>query len=171
MAGHITKIIIVALSLISVGAIATTIWAVWFREAPVLNPDYAAKETDKGAEKIEGDVSSGESGTVGGKVNIIYSDEVTVELSTGRAEFLIGNAAKSKHDIVAELVIQDKVILQTGAIEPGYRVVSAEIASGAGDMLQNGIYNGVIRLYMYDTQTNEREMLSADIAVKISVKE
>ena len=37
---NITKITIIALSLISVGAIATATWALWFREAPILNPDY-----------------------------------------------------------------------------------------------------------------------------------
>ena len=169
---HAEIITISALSLISVAAITTTVWAVWLREAPMLDPDYAAKETDKGAEKIEGSEGTGESGTMaGGKVNLIYSDEITVYLSNGTAELLVGNSAKSKHNIVAELVIRDKVILQTGAVKPGYRIVDAELEQGAAEILQSGIYNGTLKLYMYDIGTNEREMLSADIAVKVSVKE
>jgi hypothetical protein len=166
------KITIIALSLISAGAIATSIWAIWFREAPTLNPDYAAKETEKDAEKIEGSENDGGGELVeGGKINIIYSPEVTVDLSDGKASLLIGNLAKSKHNIVAELVIQDNIIFQTGAVQPGYRVVNTDIASGAADMLSEGVYNGVLRLYMYDVQTNEREMLSTDIVVQINVKE
>ncbi len=169
---HITKIIIIFLSLISAGAIATTVWAIWFREAPTLTPDYAAKETEKDAEKIEGSEGTGESEKFdGGRVNIIYSADVTIDLSDGTASLLIGNLAKSKHNIVAELVIQDNVIMQTGSIQPGYRLTNTEIENGAADILQSGIYNGVIKLYIYDTQTNEREMLSTDIAAKINVRE
>jgi len=169
---HSTKITIIALSLISAGAIATSIWAIWFRQTPTLNPDYAAKETEKDAEKIEGEDNTGENEIIdGGRINIIYSPEVTVDLSEGKAELLIGNLAKSKHNIVAELVIRDNVILQSGAIQPGYRVVNTDIAAGATNILSTGVYNGTIRLYMYNVQTNEREMLSTDIVVQITVKE
>lgn len=166
-----TKITIIALSLISAGAIATSIWAIWFRETPALNPDYAAKETEKDAEKIEG--SEGGEGEVvdGGKINIVYSPEATVDISDKKVSLLIGNLAKSKHNIVFELVIQDEVILQSGSIQPGYRVVNTDIADSAANMLSAGVYNGVMRLYMYDVQTNEREMLSTDIVVQITVKE
>ena len=167
------KLIIGGLSLITAGAIATTVWAVWIREPTVLEPDYAAKETEKDAEKIEGGENYGgeEIPASGGKISIFYSNEVTVSLSGGKAEMLIGNSAKSKHNIVAELVIQGEVILQTGAIMPGYRVVSLDIAESVKQMLQKGLYSGTIRLYLYDTQTNEREMLSSEIEAKILVAE
>ena len=167
---HRTKIIITMLSLVTVAAIAVTVWAVAFRKAPVLNPDYAAQETEKDAEKIEGETPDSEP-VDGGKLNIIYSPEVMVSLSSGRAALLIGNLAKSQHNIVAEIDIQGEIILQTGAILPGYRIVDVEILANAKEMLRKGVYNGTIRLYMYDKETNEREMLSSEIEAEIKVVE
>ena len=94
-----------------------------------------------------------------------------VSLSSGRAALLIGNLAKSQHNIVAEIDIQGEIILQTGAILPGYRIVDVEILSNAKEMLRKGVYNGTIRLYMYDKETNEREMLSSEIEAEIKVVE
>ena len=169
---NITKITIIVLSLISIGAIATATWALWFREAPTLNPDYAAKETEKDAEKIEGDDNAGESESVGGgRVNLIYSPEVKIDLSDGTVSLLVGNLAKSKHNIVVELLIQDTVLFQSGSIQPGYRMVNTDISSDAADILIPGVYNGMIKLYLYDVETNEREMLSTDIIVTITVNE
>jgi hypothetical protein len=169
---HYVKLIIAGLSLITAAAIGTTVWSVWFRSPGVLNPDYAAKETEKDAEKIEGGESSdkGESAE-GGRLNIVYSHEVTIDLSERKANLLIGNLAKSQHNIVAEIVIQDEIIVQSGAIQPGYRVVGLDIREGAERLLRAGVYKGTIRLYMYDKQTNEREMLSSEIAAEIQVTE
>ena len=168
---HRVKFIISALCLVAAGAIAVTVWAIWFREAPVLNPDYAAKETEKEAEKIEGSNPDGgeESELNGGKISVLYSTEITLDLSEGKAALLIGNLAKSKHNIVAEVVIQDNVIIQSGAIMPGYRVTNLEMLEGAEKILREGIYKGVIRLHLYDTQTNEKEMLSSEIEAEIRV--
>ena len=169
---NITKIIIIALSLISAGAIATTVWALWFREAPTLDPDYAAKETEKDAEKIEGSENTGGNETIdGGKLSLIYSPEVTIDISESEASLLIGNLAKSKNNVVAEIIIQDTVIWQSGAILPGYRVVNTDISDDALAILREGVYSGIIRIYIYDTQTNEREMLSTDIVATVNVKE
>ena len=168
---HGTKLSIAALSLVTIIAIATTVWAVWFRKAPVLNPDYAAQETEKDAEKIEGSEGGDDSEIDGGKISVIYSREVTVDLSAETAELLIGNRASSKHNIVVEIVIQGEVILQSGAIMPGYRVVKLDLVKNAAKMLQAGVYNGTIKLYLYNTQTNEREMLSSEIDAEITVVE
>ena len=70
-----------------------------------------------------------------------------------------------------EIVIQGEVILQSGAIMPGYRVVKLDLVKNAAKMLQAGVYNGTIKLYLYNTQTNEREMLSSEIDAEITVVE
>ena len=169
---HYVKLIIAGLSLITAAAIGTAVWSVWFRSPDVLNPDYAAKETEKDAEKIEGSENSGGSEAVdGGRLNIVYSPDITIDLSEKKASLLIGNLAKSKHNIVAEIDIQGEIIIQSGAILPGYRVVTLDIRENTEKLLLQGIYDGTIRLYMYDTQTNEREMLSSEIAAKIQVVE
>ncbi|MBQ9745250.1 MAG: hypothetical protein IJW21_00305 [Clostridia bacterium] len=167
---HYIKLIIAMLLLVTAVSACVSVWALWFREAPVLKPDYAAKATEKNAEKIE-DATGGEGTEIpvgGGKISLVYSNEVHVDLSEGTAKFLVGNLAQSAHNIVAEIVIRDTVIAQSGAILPGYRVITLGLAENAAKMLSSGVYNGKIRLYLYDAQTNEREMLSTEIEVVIT---
>jgi hypothetical protein len=38
-------------------------------------------------------------------------------------------------------------------------------------MLREGIYNGTIKIYLYDVKNNEREMLSSEIDAEIHVVE
>ncbi len=169
---HKTKIIIAALLLIAIIALCFGIWAMWFKAPPVLDPDYAAKDPEQNAEQIEGtggeklDAPEG-----GGAMSLIYSKEVDVDLSDGKATFLIGNPAESTVYLVAEIVIQDHVIAQSGAIKPGFRVTELDLADGAKDILQVGGYDGKIVLYMYNSETDERAILNSEIIVTVTVNE
>lgn len=142
---HKTKIIITVLLLIATAALCFGIWAMWFRAPEVLDPDYAAKEPDKNAEQIEG--------------------------TGGKATFLVGNPAESTVYLVAEIVIQDRVIAQSGAIKPGYRLTELELAENAKDILQVGGYDGKIVLYMYNSENDERAILNSEIIVTVTVNE
>lgn len=169
---HQTKIIIAILLLISVTALSFGIWAMWFRAPKVLDPDYAAKEAEENAEQIE--ESSGEKLEApegGGAMSLIYNKKVDIDLSEGKADFLIGNPAESTVYLVAEIVIQDQVIAQSGAIKPGYRVTELELAAGAKDILQAGGYDGKIVLYMYNSENDERAILNSEIIVDVTISE
>lgn len=168
---HKTKIIIAVLLLIAVLALCFGIWAIWFRAPKVLDPDYAAKEPDKNAEQIEGD-NSGEKLEVpdgGGAMSLIYSKEVEISLSDSKATFLVGNPAESTVYLVAEIVIQNRVIAQSGAIKPGYRLTELDLAAGAKDVLQAGGYDGKIVLYMYNSENDERAVLNSEIIVTVKM--
>lgn len=169
---HKTKIIITVLLLIATAALCFGIWAMWFRAPEVLDPDYAAKEPDKNAEQIEGtggdklDAPDG-----GGAMSLVYSKEVDISRSGGKATFLVGNPAESTVYLVAEIVIQDRVIAQSGAIKPGYRLTELELAEDAKDILQVGGYDGKIVLYMYNSENDERAILNSEIIVTVTVNE
>ncbi|MBQ4036808.1 MAG: hypothetical protein IJC84_01635 [Clostridia bacterium] len=168
-----TKIIIAILLVIAIIALCFGIWAMWFRPAPVLDPDYAAKDTEANAEQIEGD-EGGEkldAPSGGGAVTLIYGKTVDIDLSENKATFLIGNPAESTEYLVAEIVIQDQVIAQSGAIKPGYRVTELDLAAGAKDMLREGGYDGKIVLYMYNSETDERAIVNSEIIVTVTVSE
>lgn len=169
---HSIKFIIAVLAIISVTSVTVAVWAVFFRGTVVLNPDYAAKAPEKNAEKIEESTSGGSDSSLGGgRVNLIYSPEVKIDLSEKSAELLIGNSAKSKQNIVVEIVIQNRVLVQSGAIFPGYRVLKLDLEAEAETLLLEGRYKGLIRVYLYDAQSNEREMLSSDIEAEITVSQ
>ncbi len=169
---HLTKIIIAALLLVAIIALCFGIWAIWLRAPEVLDPDYAAKATEPNAEQIEG--TSGEKLDApegGGAMSLIYGKEVQIDLSDAKATFLVGNPAESTVYLVAEIVIQDHVIAQSGAIKPGYRLTELKLAEGAKDILQVGGYDGKIVLYMYDSETDERAILNSEIIVTVTVNE
>lgn len=169
---HRTKIIIAILFLVAFAALCFGIWAMCFRAPEVLAPDYAAKEDEPAAEQIEdtgGEKLEAPEG--GGAVTLIYNKTVDISLSGDTAAFLIGNPAESTQYLVAEILIQDQVIAQSGAIKPGYRVTELDLAEGAKDILQVGGYDGKIVLYMYDSETDERAILNSEIIVTITVTE
>lgn len=169
---HKTKIVITVLLLISVTALGFGIWAMWFRAPEVLDPDYAAKASEENAEELEEtsdeklDAPEG-----GGAMSLIYSKEVEIDLSKGKASFLIGNPSESTVYLVAEIVIKDQVIAQSGAIKPGYRVTELDLAAGAKELLQAGGYDGKIVLYMYNSENDERAILNSEIIVTVTVNE
>lgn len=167
-----TTIIICVLALIAILAVGFGIWALLDKEPPVLEPDYAAKNPDQNAEQIEGDEGEKlDAPTGGGAVTLIYAKTVDIDLSDNKATFLVGNPAESNQYLVAEIVIQDQVIAQSGAIKPGYRVTELDLAAGAKEMLQAGGYDGKIVLYMYDEETDERSIVNSEIIVTVTVAE
>ena len=168
-----TKIMIASLLVIAILALCFGIWVMWFRPAPVLNPDYAAKDPEENAEQMEGeeggeklDAPSG-----GGAVTLIYGKTVDIDLSENKATFLIVNPTESTEYLVAEIVIQNQVFAQSGAIKPGYRVTELDLVEGATEMLREGGYDGKIVLYMYNSETDERAILNSEILVTVTVSE
>jgi len=124
---------------------------------------------------IPPEITDGQSSAVntaaGGKASIIYSHYIKIDISEKKAELIIGNMEKSEHNIVVEVIVQDEVILQSGAIMPGYKVTKLDIPGSGVNMLRAGTYSGAIRLYLYDSKTNERELLFSEISAEISVVE
>lgn len=166
------KIIIVILLLIAIIALCFGIWALWFRAPLVLDPDYAAKKPDQNVEQMEESESEKlDAPEGGGAMSLVYSKDVNISLSDGKATFLVGNPSESTVYLVAEIVIQDQVIAQSGAIKPGYRLTELELVPGATDILQVGGYDGKIVLYMYNSENDERTILNSEISVTATVNE
>lgn len=166
------QIVIAVLLIVAVAAMSFGVWAIWFREPEVLDPDYAAKEPEKNAEQIEdtgGEKLDAPEG--GGALSLIYAKEVGVDLSDGKLSMLVGNPAESTVYIVAEVVIQGHVIAQSGAIEPGFRVTELSLADGAKEILRVGGYDGKIVIYMYDSETDAKQIVNSEILVNITVSE
>lgn len=142
-------------------------------EPPVISPDYPAPPAEEGAEDIGDDEEKLDAPTGGGAVGLVYSDEITVDLSDKKATFRFDNPSRSTQNIAIRLLVQDVVIFETGTLTPGKRVTTADLAQGVEAQLQPGVYesNAKFVVYFYDPVTNERAVVNSEIAVKVTVQE
>ena len=120
------------LIIITLAAVAVTVWALYFRNPKtVLAPDYAPQQTEENAESIENDDSEKlEQPEGGGSVSLTYSTEVTIHLGERQASLLFANPGKSNQDMIVQLVIQDTVVIQSGLLTPGNQVTKLDLLEG-----------------------------------------
>ena len=165
------KRIIIILSLITLTAVGITVWALFFRRpAASSSADYAPRQVESNAETITGESEpSLEAPKGGGAVSLTYSDAVTISLSAREAAILFQNPAKSNQDIKLQLIIDSRVIAESGRLPAGYKL---EKLSGVDtDKLAAGTYRGKYTVSYYDTTTGEKAILSTEIPVTITVRE
>ena len=164
-------LLIIILSVVTVAAVVVSAWALFFREeTPVLAPDYAPQETESNAEPIEDDDTSKlDSPEGGGAVSLLYSTEVSIDLSDKKATLVFGNPAKSTQDMIIQLVIQDTVVIQSGRLTPGNQVATLDLLKDAEKLLVAGGYEGKFGVLYYTQQSGEKAMLNTEIPVTITV--
>lgn len=166
-------ILIYILLLITVIAVAVTVWALFFRTPDVqLAPDYAPVATEQYAQPIPGD--KGEQPQVkpgSGSVSLTYSNEVEIDLSNRKAELLFANPGRSNQDMVLQIVIQDTVILQSGRITPGNQVTQLELPSDSVSILSPGGYEGSFFVFYYDQNSGEKAMVNTEVPISVTVTE
>lgn len=173
--GNINKrnqILIIVLILLLLITIGITVWALFFRDAaPVLAPDYAPHQTEENAEPFD-DNSNGEKlqqPQGGGAVSLTYTKEVTVDLSENTATLMFANPYKSNQDMMLQIVIQDTVIVQSGILNPGYKVTKLKLLDNA--KLSPGTYEGKFVVLYYQKDGGEKAMLNTEIPLTVTVEE
>lgn len=169
-----TWILILLLCLVTAIAIGVTVWALFFRqpEVSVLAPDYAPQEIEQNAEDMEdSDKDKLEAPEGGGSVNLMFNDNVNIDLSDNKATLYYGNPYESTQDVLLQIVVQDKLIAQSGRIVPGNLVKKLDLAEGATDILEPGGYDGKLVLSFYNPETGEKATVNTEIPVKITVAE
>ena len=140
---------------------------------PVITPDYPAPPVEEGAEDIGGDDEEKlEAEEGGGAVGMVYSDQVSVDLSDKPVSLLFANPKRSLNSMSLELVVQDMVLMETGTLVPGKRVTTATLKDEAL-VLSEGVYktNAKLIVYFYDPETNVRSIVNSEIAVTVTVRQ
>lgn len=144
-------------------------------EGPVLEPDFELVEQDQQAQAIPGETEPAEKPEVeqgGGSMTLIYSDQVSVDLATGKVGLFYQNPSDSSHSIVVQILItrgeEKYLVAQSGGISPGYMVT--ELTMEKDLKLSAGIYEGLIRLLFFDPDTGERAVVDTNIPADITVK-
>lgn len=168
-----TTLIIALLVVISVVCIAAGVWVMTSRnsQAPLI-PDYAPVETEKNASRMDdSEQEKMDKPEGGGSVSLNYSKEIRISLTDKTASLYFGNPAKSNEDMLIQLLVQDTEIARSGTIEPGFQVTSLDLDDQAVSRLQAGTYEGLIKVFYYDGQTNEKAILNTEIPVSIEVSQ
>ena len=169
-----TWILILLLGLVTAIAIGVTVWALFFRqpEVSVLAPDYAPQEIEQNAEDM------GDSGKDkldapegGGSVNLLFNDNINIDLSDNKATLYYGNPYESTQDVLLQIVVQDTLIAQSGRIVPGNQIKTLELDEEAAGLLQPGGYKGKLVLSFYNPDTGEKATVNTEIPVNITVAE
>ena len=164
------KWLLLLLLLLLIVTIGITIWALFFRSATVLQPDYAPRKAEQHAHDI-GDSGEQklEQAQGGGAVSITYTTQVEVSLSAQQATVYFANPSKSNQDIVLQIVVQDVVIAQSGTISPGKQTEKLDLLEGAAEQLTPGGYNGNFVVLYYQPDTHEKTIVNTEIPVNITV--
>lgn len=167
------QILIAVLLCITVLALSTAVWALFFRQnSERLMPDYAPVAAEANATPIPGDPDAGnraESGS--GSVSLTYSDLVSISLSSGKVQLLFANPGKSNQDMVLQLEIRDARIFRSGRLTPGHRVTELELDVGAAELLMPGGYEGEFLVSFYDPDSGEKAVVNTRIPVTVTVTE
>lgn len=166
------NILIIALIIGIVICIGVTVWALFFRQAddPII-PDYAPEVLEPNATPIEGDDDTKlDAPEGGGAISIEYENQVTIDLSDGKAYLSYSNPGKSTQNIVLCVEIQDTVIVRSGTIQPGNQVSELELLDGAAERLQEGSYDAVFRILSYDPVTGEKAMVDTLAEITVTVQ-
>lgn len=168
-----TKWLILLLLLISITAVGVGVWAFFFRPSDLpLPPDYAPTETEEHAQDISDDSQEkNQTDAGGGSVSLMYSDEVTIDLSDKNAKLMFANPSRSSHDVILQIVVRDELLAESGLLVTGTKVQVLELSEGAVEKLKVGGYDGKFLLYYYDPQTGQRAVVNTEIPVHIQVRE
>ena len=136
-----------------------------------LVPDFEVNATPIEGEKTEEKLEAVEGG---GAVSLIYSDQVTVDLSDNKVNLRFDNPSKSVNNMVVELSIKGTVLAKSGALQPGYRLTELSLQEGVAEMLSAGyayVDGAKFTVYFYDPETGVRAIVNSEIPITVTVQE
>ena len=140
-------------------------------ELPGVTPDYPAPPIEEGAEDMGDNEDKLEAPAGGGAVGMIYSDEVSIDLSDGKVTLLFANPNRSTHNVSIQLVVQDLVLAESGLLPPSKQITSLDVKAGVS--IPEGVYanNAKIVVRFYDPETNACSIVNSEIAIAVTVRQ
>lgn len=144
------------------------IWFVWFKGS---DPNKGtlptvAPQIDENAERMEGNDEKMKQPEGGGAVNIMYTKNASVSLGSRKVSMYFGNPSKSNQDMVLQLLVNDKVIAESGRLTPGSQIKTMDVKDVTG--LSTGRYNAKYVVGYY-YENGEKAIVDTQIPLVISV--
>ena len=137
-------------------------------EVAILTPDRAPGDEENGKSMGDEGDDKLDQPEGGGAVSLTYTKDVVIDLSDNNVSLLFGNPSRSNQGMVLQIIIQDKVIVQSGTLKPGVQVKELELIGNA--KLQPGVYEGKFNVLYYDMNSGDKAVVNTEIPVDINVK-
>ncbi|MBE5934525.1 MAG: hypothetical protein E7262_01870 [Lachnospiraceae bacterium] len=137
-------------------------------ETPILAPDRAPEDEENGESMGDEGEEKLDQPKGGGAVSLTYTKDVVIDLSENKVSLLFGNPSRSNQGMVLQVIIQDKVIVQSGTLKPGIQVKELELTGNA--KLQPGIYEGKFNVLYYDMDSGNKAVVNTEIPIDIKVQ-
>ena len=138
-------------------------------EVAILTPDRAPEDEEHGESMGDEGDEKLEQPEGGGAVSLTYTKDVVIDLSDNKVSLLFGNPSRSNQGMVLQIIIQDKVIVQSGTLKPGVQVKELDLTGNA--KLQPGVYDGKFNVLYYDVNSGDKAVVNTEIPIEINVKE
>lgn len=164
--------IVVILLLVAIILLAIRLPA---KQPVVLAPDYPLVEQEPNAFPSKDNETKLEAADNGGAVAIIYSDQVSYDLSDNKLTLQYTNPSNSTAAVIVQIIIygpngEEYLLAESGAMVPGYAVTTLDGDMDSSIVLVEGAYSGVMRLLFYNPATGERAIVNTEIPVTITVE-
>ena len=99
---------------------------------------------------------------------VICGSNATVHLNDNIVDYYYKNVYRSKSSVVIQLLIDNKVIAQSGGLPPGYQTYKIDYNQKI--KLSPGTYEGVVIISFYNLDTNELETVNSKISIPIIIE-
>lgn len=157
--------------LAGVGLASALLLAALSKKDPVvIDPDHPLPTEDPYAQTIPADEDAGDKAVSeegGGSVSMVYMLEASANLSSGEIEIYFRNPSTSNHDVKLVMYVlaggEEYPIGQSGLVTAGSELRTLELIEDAAK-LKEGTYDGLFRLYCYDSLTGEKALVEPEIA-------
>ena len=135
----------------------------------ITNKDLMIK-TDENAIKENDDDEKMDVSAGGGAVSLTYSNQVVVNMKDKKVNFYLKNPSKSRQDLTLEIYMKtnnDEILVaKSDMIPTGYSIKELDLEN---KLLEEGNYKGYMKLYFYDENSSNKELVDSRINMDIKV--
>ena len=136
-----------------------------------LTPDYPAPPLEEDAEDVGEEEEKLDAPAGGGAVGMIYQGEVEIDISDKKVSLYFINPNRSTHNVAVQLVVQGKVLAESGLLTPGKRLTELALKDGAA-VPEEGVYaeNAKLVVRFYDPTTNACSIVNSELKVTVTAR-
>jgi hypothetical protein len=139
---------------------------------PIVEPDdepiFAPVPRDEDSVPIPGEVIEPREGN---HMSFQFQKDISASLSTGNATLNFKNPGYANHDVVVQLILEDVVIAESGAVSPGFQLEHLRLDFPSGAVVPTGVYDATIAMVYYEIGTHNRSMFESNFPVVLTVTE
>lgn len=170
-----TKLIITITSILLAALMLTG--CKWGGKKTPPTPDYPEPPAESNAETyvetgVETEAPKLDRVNGGGAVGLTYTTDVTVNISTGTVSLYFANPSRSVDNISVKLYVDGFKIAESGILEPGTQLSTLSLTdAGVRTMKNIGVYDGKFVVDFYNSESNEKSVLSTEIPITAMVRQ